>query len=483
MQIRLKNWLALTASLVAVCVPTLNAFSDDALRKDAEKALRRAVSFYSEKMSAHGGYLYRYSADLKKQEGEGQADRDTVWVQPPGTPAVGMALIQAYHRTQDPLLLSSAKAAGDCLVNGQLRSGGWTAHIDFAPDKRAKFAYRVDPPRSRGFNVTTFDDDKTQSALRFLTRLDEALKFKDEKIHEANSFALSAVLKAQFPNGGWGQGYDEFPDPAKYPVARASYSDQWPREYPGGKYWFFYTFNDNAISDTIDALLLASRVYREPRYRDAAIKAGEFILLAQMPEPQPAWAQQYNFDMHPVWARKFEPPAISGSESQRLIETLMSLYVETGDRKFLEPIPRAMAYLNRSEIAPRQLARFYELKTNKPLYFTTKYELTYDDSDLPTHYGFKIGSKLEGIAKRFEALSKLSSEKLAAKRETQFELSRAVPKDSEVKAIIKALDERGAWVEEGRLKYHGKDDDTKLVINSETFIKNIDVLSRYVGAK
>ena len=31
----------------------------------------------------------------------------------------------------------------------------------------------------------------------------------------------------------------------------------------------------------------------------------------QMPDPQPGWAQQYDYDMRPMWARKFEPAAIT----------------------------------------------------------------------------------------------------------------------------------------------------------------------------
>lgn len=30
-------------------------------------------------------------------------------------------------------------------------------------------------------------------------------------MHEASLFAIDSVVKAQFPNGGWGQGYDSFP--------------------------------------------------------------------------------------------------------------------------------------------------------------------------------------------------------------------------------------------------------------------------------
>jgi len=80
--------------------------------------------------------------------------------------------------------------------------------------------------------------------------------------------------------------------------------------------------------------------YGQAEYRAAVHKAGVFILLAQMPEPQPAWAQQYDRDMHPSWARKFEPPAVTGGESQGVMRTLLDLYRMTGDKKYLEPLPR-----------------------------------------------------------------------------------------------------------------------------------------------
>jgi hypothetical protein len=230
-------------------------------------------------------------------------------------------------------------------------------------------------------------------------------------------------------------------------------------------------------------LLLAGEVYREDRYRAAALKAADFILLAQMPEPQPAWAQQYDFQMHPVWARKFEPAAISGGESQGLIRTLMDVYVETGDRKYLEPIPRALKYLNRSELPDGRLSRFYELQTNKPLYLTKTYELTYDDGDLPTHYGFQVQSRVNELQQQYDHIAGLSADKLVLQRR-----SRAAPKSSrpsadEVARVVEALDDRGAWAEPGRLKYHGKADPTDRIIDSATFARNLDVLSRAVAAK
>jgi hypothetical protein len=51
--------------------------------------------------------------------------------------------------------------------------------------------------------------------------------------------------------------------------------------------------------------------------------------------------------------------------------------------------------------------------------------------------------------------------------------------DDEVRRILAALDERGAWVERGELKSYGHRGD---IIDSRTFIRNVDRLSRYLGA-
>jgi PelA/Pel-15E family pectate lyase len=478
-------WLRSCAvGFLAACMGHSLAAGDELLPLQAQAALRRAVDFYAGKVASHGGYVYRYSADLAKREGEGKAGLDTVWVQPPGTPSVGLAYVEAYERTGEKYLLEAALAAGECLLEGQYKSGGWNASIEFAPDQRVRHDYRVDTDKKRRpRNHTSFDDDKTQSALRFLMRLDQALQFENERIHEATKYALEGVLKAQFPNGGWAQVYDGPSDAGQRADLQASYPDDWPRKYPGGDYWVFYTLNDNALADTIEMLLMAERIYREPRYRDAALRGGQFLIHAQMPEPQPAWAQQYNFDMHPVWARKFEPPAISGGESQGVISVLMRLFDETGDRKFLEPIPRALAYLRKSQLPDGRLARFYELKTNRPLYFTKTYELVYDDSDLPTHYGFQVGSKVEQLSRQYEQLSKLPAQDLARRRDRKPEV-REVTKslEDQVRQVIAALDDRGAWVEEGKLRFHGKGDDTTRIIDSATFAKNVDLLSQYLAA-
>ncbi len=232
---------------------------------------------------------------------------------------------------------------------------------------------------------------------------------------------------------------------------------------------------------------IASEIYHSDEYRQSALRAADFLLDAQMPEPQPAWSQQYNYQMQPVWARKFEPPAVSGAESQVVIDALMDMAIYTGDSKYLAPIPRALEYLNSSSLPDGQLARFYELKTNKPLYFTKDYQLTYSDADLPTHYGFKIDNQLDKLTQRYQQLKNLNADGLKALRDKVREpgalKSPKVPSDKAIVQIITAQDPRGAWVEPGKLKYIKATPKERPMIKSETFIKNLDQLSRYIQAK
>lgn len=465
--------------------------ADAALRSAAAEGLHRAVAFFRQQVAVQGTYLWQYSEDLSLREGEGVASRSQGWVQPPGTPAVGAAFLDAYEATGDPFYLEAARETAHGLARGQLQSGGWTYMIEFDPGQRRRFAYR-DGGGPAGRNVSTLDDDTTQAALRFLVRADRALGFKDATVHECVRYGLECLLKAQYPNGAWPQGWDRFPEPEQFPVKPAAFPESWLRVWPGSRqYWRFYTLNDEALATTIQTLFETARLLGQPtpgneltnlasRCRAAAEKGGDFLLLAQMPEPQPAWAQQYDFEMHPTWARKFEPPAVTGGESQGVLRILLELYRQTGQAKYLEPVPRALDYLRRSRLPDGRLARFYELRTNRPLYFTRDYQLTYDDRDVPTHYGFKVDDRTEAIARDYarlkaSALQPASSPSARPARPT-------APPLAQVKAVLAALDSRGRWVEQGRLRYHRDADQPRGVIRTETFIRNVAVLSRYLAA-
>jgi hypothetical protein len=476
-------------------------------RREAAGALRKAVRFFHSEVSSHGGYLWCYSADLTLREAEGKASKTMIWVQPPGTPTVGEAFLDAYEATGERLYLDAARDAADALLRGQLQSGGWFYRIEFDPERRDKYAYRdrarkhaereateaeqngspggwvVWKRRKNRGNLTMLDDDTTQSALRFLMRIDRSAGFKNQDIHEAVEYALASVLRAQYPNGAWSHNYDRFParspDPAYYPIKSASYPQSWSRTWTKD-FSGCYMLNDRITCDVIATMLRASDIYGDERYRASAERGGRFLLLAQMPEPQPAWAQQYDRHMRPVWDRQFEPPAVTGLESQAVLQTLLLLYRETKKPKYLEPVPRAIAYLRKSALSDGRLARFYELQTNKPLYFTKKYELTYSSEDTPTHYGFIVGSRLDSIEAQYRRL--LQAEPADQQKQRAEKTLRHSPAlVARVRAVIDGMDERGAWVEQGRLRYHKVEPESG-IIDCRTFVDNVRTLCRFLTA-
>ncbi len=482
--------------------------ADGPTHEQAAQALRRAVNFFREKVADHGGYVYRVSGDLAIREGEGKAPPGTDWVQPPGTPTVGEAYLVAFEATGDPYYKEAARETAMALVRGQLHSGGWDYRIEFNPEDREKIRYRVgpdgkqtpDPTPSKALrdpggwdvwkhrkvkgNVTTLDDDTTQAATRFLVRADRAFDFQDKEIHEAATYALKSLQQSQYPNGGWSANYDRFPEVSPsadhYPVIPAAYPESWSRTWPKD-FTGCYVLNDNLVADMIATMLLAHEVYDDDAFLTSARQAGAFLILAQMPDPQPAWAQQYNRDMQPDWSRKFEPPAVSGGESQNVMRALMALYRRTGDAKYLEPIPRALDYLRRSQLPDGRLARFYELRTNRPLYFTKDYQLTYNSDDMPTHYGFIVGSNLDAIEAEYRRLKESGPTDTdpGSRKRSRPRLTSDL--EAKTRAILDALDDRGAWVEHHRMTAH-KVEPASGVIESQTFAKNVATLSRYLEA-
>ena len=478
------------------------AHGEDGLREAAIRAMAKATRFFRTEVATRGGYLWKYTSDLSMREGEGAATPSMIWVQPPGTPAVGMAFLEAYEATGDSVYLEAARDAARALVWGQLTSGGWDYAIDFDPKRSRRWYYRRDAEagdtnQAERRNRTTLDDNTTQSALRLLMRADKALNVEDREIHpaprrggihKAAMYALDALLKAQYPNGAWPQRYETFPDPEQFPVKQARYPKSWSRTYPEKRYFMLYTFNDGAISDVIETMIEAYHTYGDKRFLEAAKRGGRFLILAQMPDPQPAWAQQYNVDMEPAWARWFEPPAITGGESFRVMGTLMDLYLETGEQRYLEPIPRALAWAERSVLPDGHLARFYELKTNRPLYFTPDRRMTYDDENLRPGYSFKLPTyHLKSTEAYYKRIRKQGREAILRQRRERLARPSHGGRDSkvdpqQVRAVIEALDVRGRWIEHGALRdpeNREKRIETS-VISCRTFNRNLTLLAKYI---
>jgi PelA/Pel-15E family pectate lyase len=509
MKPRSLTWIAFAAAWALPATLGWGASTDGALRAEAVSSLKKAATYFRTHAASHGGYVYYVSADLQRRWGEGEASPDQIFTEPPGTPSVGIAYLDAFAATGDGYYLDAAKETAYALIHGQLMSGGWSQRIDFNPQGDHVGWYRDGKGKDHGWNHSSLDDDQTQSSIQFLARLDRALQFKDEKIHEAAQYALASLLQAQFPNGAFPQGWNA--PVAAHPVVKASYPQDWPRIWPHEEYYRYYTLNDGLAGTVSDTLLTVIDAYGDDRYRAALAKLGDFLILAQMPDPQPAWCQQYNFELQPTWARKFEPPAICGLESEDAIDTLMKVYVLTGDKKYLAPIPRALAYLRTCVLPDGRMPRFRELQTNRALYMTRPpgvsgnsnapgyYEFTYEDKNLPAHYGWKQPQHLDELTRQFEALQK--GPRPSAKVTQRFtpvgklftvglddpEARPSVAQlEPEVKKILQELDAEGRWVttHDGvqRLVGQPKFEKGFRYVASNVFNYNTEILSEYIAA-
>ncbi|MES2461701.1 MAG: pectate lyase [Armatimonadota bacterium] len=459
----------------------VSTLSAEPLTDRAKEALRRSTD-YLRSLSTEGGYLWWYSEDLKERSGENKATASQIWIQTPGTPAMGMAFLRAYEVTGEPKYLQAAQAAAHALTVGQLQSGGWDYLIDFDPKESGKWYRRTDTapvPKGKGTgrkNNSTFDDDNTQSALRFLLAFLDAQKQPGPEaasVRSAVEYGLTMMLEAQYPNGAWPQRYDaKRHDSAKFPVQAATIPRLYPREHGKVSYYSHYTLNDDTQRDCIRTMLDAYRRLGKPEYLQAAKRGGDFLILAQLPAPQSAWAQQYNASMEPAWARVFEPPSVSSRESAGAIRTLAELYRETGDAKYLRPIPAAIAWFKRSEIAPNKWARMYELHTNKPIYgdrdgkiHNTMEELS---EERRTGYAWQAGF---GVASAIAFYEEARAKGPQAQQKPQ-----PAPKTRDIKTLeadavraVTALDARGRWLVNGR-------------IQTRTYIENVNALCSYLEA-
>jgi PelA/Pel-15E family pectate lyase len=480
---------------VAAALPLRAAPAD--LAADARRGLDRARTFL-DSIATHGGFLWRYSPDLKERAGEREATDTQIWIQPPGTPAMGTVFLDAYRATGDAAFLESARRAAEALAVGQLESGGWDYVIEFDPAKARAWHLRTDAGKvspadaAKRKNISTYDDNTSQSATRYLLAFCDATKDsadpRDRAIREARDYALRKLIESQYPNGAWPQRWDGVARDAKdYPVLPARYPDDYPRVHPGEKYFAHYTFNDGAQRDLVLLMLDAWHKTGRDEFRAAAVRGGEFMLLSQMPAPQPGWAQQYNARMEPAWARAFEPPAIASGETVGVLRALLELHIETGEARFLKPIAPAMEWLKRSAIGEGRWARYYELQTNKPIYGDRDGKIYHRLQDISEErqkgYGWEGDFGVASFRRALEKFEKEGREKILRSREPKprpanEKESRLKALEPKVRQILAAQDAQGRWIKAGKVKKASVGDDGYL--DTGLFIENLRALAEYV---
>jgi len=463
--------------------------------KNALDTMKKATAFMMDEVSNRGGFLHFYADDFSGQWGEVAARKSMIWVQDPGTVGVGMMLLDAFELTGDTVYLEYACKTANALVWGQHPAGGWHYFIDFDmtgirqwyDDVLSKYwGYEE---FYHYYGNCTFDDNVTEGATRFLLRL--YLITLDPVYRKPLLKALDFILVSQYPNGGWPQRY-----PLRYDFAHDGKAD----------YTSFHTYNDNVIQGNIRLLLEAWEKLGDVKYKEAAYRGMDFVVLSQMAPPQAGWGQQYDMDMKPAHARSYEPASIMPHQTVRCIRDLESFYMMTGNRKFLGGIPDAIEWLENSYIPEEHKqyknithATFYEVGTDRPLYVhregnsieNGRYWIDYNPKNPIDHYGQQTRVDVEAAKREYERVNALSPAEAMAEYNRKHSRLRPVPKidPSEAENLIESLDTRGAWVEDigehWDVRYYynlfyGKPEVHLDGIVTGTYIHNMETLMTYV---
>lgn len=286
---------------------------------------------------------------------------------------------------------TEVKAIADNILLLQKDNGGWPKNYD--PFAALSATQKDSLLAAKTQTNTTFDNGATYNHIAALATAWQALN--DDRYSNAAKKGLEFILAAQYRNGGW---------PQYYPLEN--------------NYSRCITFNDGAYEGIMRVLKdvrdnKPQYAFVDNRLRQKLVaaydKGLECILKTQIDDAgkPTAWCQQYDEkSLQPAWARKFEPPSICNKESADLVLFLMS--IEEPSPAIKTAIDNAVSWFRVSAIAntrvrtipaermvtpfrvsttdrivvtdtsaPPIWARYYELKTHRPLFCNRDSKVVY----------------------------------------------------------------------------------------------------------
>lgn len=459
-----KRTHVLTALFLIFSLQYLSAQNSE-LKLGTQDAMLKASRFMVEDVSTNGGYLWYYMPDFSRQWGEMEAYKTMIWLQHPGTISMGHTFLNAYQATGDDYYYQAAQKAAAAMIWGQSHEGGWNYMIDFAGDRSLKHWYNTigrNGWRLEEFQYyygnSTFDDDVTSDAARFLLRI--YLEKMDPAYKPALDKAINFILKSQYPLGGW---------PQRYPL-RYDFSKQGQPDYTS-----FYTFNDDVTWENVHFLIQCYLTLGEERFLDPINRGMDFYLFSQ--DGSGAWAQQLTLDLEAAGARSYEPAAFLPGATRENAFLLLKFYQYTGDKRFLVRVPAAIRWLEKTALPPDQVEgsrthpTFVDPATNKPVYVHRKgsnvkygrYYVDENDTNLLAHYYGKTRVPLDELKEEYNRLADLPKEEVTKDSplkigqftgrgtpQTSYDLNRGhfvrVPDETQVRELIQSLDNRGRWL-------------------------------------
>ena len=511
----MKNKFLLSVAAVACLCTSLSAQKKNNLPAEVLDAMKKATIFMVEKVSYKGGFLWNYAPDFSRMWGELEAKPTMIWVEPPGTPAMGHLFLDAYHVTGDEYYYKAAEAAARALIWGQLPCGGWSYAIDFAGEASLKDWHKriydgYDWPAYEHqyyYGNATYDDNGTIMSAELLLRM--YLERYDPVYKPALDKAIDFVLESQYPVGGW---------PQRYPLRYDHPEDDGSPDYTS-----YITINDGVHTNNINFLITCYQTLGEQRVLDPITRAMTCIIALQGGSPQAGWGLQHELgiDLLPARARPFEPAGYASHGTAEMIQNLMYYYRLTGNAKYMARIPDAFAFLESIAIPESEWGdfeqrrhpqregqilcpTFVEIGTNKGLYLhrtpgnirTGHYYVDYNRSNLLGHYSSVRTVDLGALKEEYQQLMNMPKEELTKNSPLKSTALVEYPKyysrwsggastDENVRRIVDALKDKPYWpgplpgVSSEYVSF-GPDRLPDEVISSWSYIRNMTTLMNYL---
>jgi PelA/Pel-15E family pectate lyase len=269
---------------------------------------------------------------------------------------------------------AEARTAADAVLTYQSGYGAWPKNWNLLEPATKETLQALEKSGS----TNTTDNGATTLPMRFLARVHEATG--EVRYAKAVEKAVEYLLESQYANGGF---------PQFYPLR-------------GDAYYSQITFNDNAMINVLNLLKEVADGKAPFAFVGEALqlRAGQAvdlgvqcILNTQILQngKRTAWCAQHDSKtLEPAWARAYEAPSLSGSESVGIVLFLMA--IDDPDPEVIAAVQGAVAWFEQVPIhgkrlkhvpledgrlervltdepgAPRMWARFYELETNRPIF-------------------------------------------------------------------------------------------------------------------